>query len=1343
MAGGRIKGITIEINGDTVGLNKALSGVNSSIKQTQSSLKDVEKLLKLDPKNVELLKQKQEYLNKAVDETKKKLEALKNAEQQAQQQFAEGKISQEQYNALQREIAETEQELRRLEEQATQANNSMLTVSQVGEKFQEVGGKITAAGQALMPLSLAAAGVGAAAVKITADFDEAMSKVSAISGATGDDFEKLRAKAREMGAETKFSATEAAQAFTYMAMAGWDTEKMLNGISGVMSLAAADGLDLATTSDIVTDAMTAFGLQADQSGHFADVLAKASSSANTNVSMLGESFKYVAPLAGTLGYSVEDTSVALGLMANAGIKGSQAGTSLKTALANLTKPTKAMSAVMNQYDISLQNSDGSMKSLSEVMDMLRTNLSVTTEEQRKANYQAYEAEIRNAGLADKIEGVTDEEKKLILQRLKGTEILESATKEELKAMASKTLGIKLSKDRTLTEAEYYELAMTQGRQAIEGLDQAQQAAAASTLFGKEAMAGMLNIINASDEDYNKLTEAIANADGTAKTMADTMQNNLNGQLTILKSGLEEAAISIGDALMPHIRALVAIVQSWVEWFNSLNQSQKTLVATIGVLVAALGPLLVVIGTVVSSIGTIMTAIPSVSAAFAAFSAAGGPVSLAIGALGVLAVAFLTVGDNTEKYKEKAKELTDVEKETTETVNALYGSYEQLNARRDNAVQAVNTEAEHTRALYTELQSITDENGRVQEGYEERAAFILGELSTALNQEFELTGNQIQNYKDLTENIDALIQKKQAEALLNAEEEKYTEALKNRTSAYMDYKNAQDMVRDAQTKLTEAQAAQVEAEEELSIAIENSKNSRNDMTYAMDNARQKLEEAQGTTQGYEEKLKELNDTLKNAEDAYTGYNATIQNYEGLSSAIISGDQVKISASLEQLTYSFQTAETGTRESLERQTQNLQTQLASMQEAVNSGAPGITQAQVNNMQELVNRSQEELNKLPAVVDEPHRSLFTNISGFKERMKNSGKDLGSDYTSGYAGGIKDGQGDVNNAVSTMADGSLSKAKEVLDSHSPSRKTHQIGLDYDLGFAQGISEGAQGVSTAVNTLTTNTLNILTANLQQATAKTREFQTGLTSSWQSWGSGLSATVTATLNSISSATTASLNNVKTTFSSSTLNIKTDWMAKWQTMQSDYNKVTKDFDRLTKETLAAMKTAFSTNTTAIKTDTIKVFTEVSSGIEAELKKLRAIIESNFKPAIDYIKALIPQSRSWGVDMMSGYIAGVRSKIGELEATIKSVANTVSSYMHFTKPDRGPLRNYEEWMPHMMEGFAQGISSNKYKITEQIEDLANSMSALNTKQTLRANLFNQVVLDGKVIFDSFNELAGEAL
>ena len=280
----RIKGITVEIGGDTTGLEKALKSVNTTIKSTQSALKDVNKLLKLDPSNTELLSQKQKLLKDAIGATKEKLDSLKQAQEQAKQQLENGTLGQDKYDALQREIIETEQELRRLQEQAATTNAALEKMDVIGSKMESVGNSISSAGQKMMPLTTVIGGLGIAAVKTAADFDSAMSQVAAVSGATGDDLQALRDKAREMGEKTKFSASEAAEAMNYMAMAGWKTEDMLGGLDGIMNLAAASGEDLAPTSDIVTDALTAFGLSASDSSHFADILAAASSNANTNVS---------------------------------------------------------------------------------------------------------------------------------------------------------------------------------------------------------------------------------------------------------------------------------------------------------------------------------------------------------------------------------------------------------------------------------------------------------------------------------------------------------------------------------------------------------------------------------------------------------------------------------------------------------------------------------------------------------------------------------------------------------------------------------------------------------------------------------------------------------------------------------------------------------------------------------------------------------------------------------------------------------------------------------------------------------------------------------------------------
>jgi len=409
-------------------------------------------------------------------------------------------------------------------------------------KFSEIGKNALSvfAGNMLTGVVSQAKNAAGAVLDIGMSFESGMSKVEAISGATGEDLAALTDKAKEMGAKTKFSATESAEAMQYMAMAGWKTSDMLNGIEGIMNLAAASGEDLATTSDIVTDALTAFGLSAQDSTHFADILAQASSNANTNVSMMGETFKYVAPVAGAMGYSAEDVALAVGLMANSGIKASQAGTSLKAALVNMVKPTDDMRGVMERLGISIQNADGSIKPFGELIGDLRDKFAITTDAERAQNYAMAEQKLTAEGLADSLSGLSGEQRNAQIAYLEGVELIKDMTKEEIKAQAKQKLGIKLTKERQLSEEELYQLASSLGKESLDGMTAAMQEEAAATLFGKEAMSGMLAIINASDADYEKLAGSIE--------MAETMQNNLEGQLTILGSAAQALALELYESV---------------------------------------------------------------------------------------------------------------------------------------------------------------------------------------------------------------------------------------------------------------------------------------------------------------------------------------------------------------------------------------------------------------------------------------------------------------------------------------------------------------------------------------------------------------------------------------------------------------------------------------------------------------------------------------------------------------------------------------------------------------------------------------------------------------------------
>lgn len=441
---------------------------------------------------------------------------------------------------------------------------------------------VTAAISKLKDLATEAINVGMA-------FDTSMSKVQAISGATAEEYEKLREKAKEMGSETKFTASQTADAFSYMAMAGWKTEDMLNGIDGVMGLAAASGADLATTSDILTDALTAFGKSADDAGRLADIMAAASSNANTNVEMMGETFKYVAPVAGALGYKMDDTAVAIGLMANSGIKASQAGTSLRSILNRMAAPTKESGTAMEALGLSLTKvgEDGSeeMKELDEVIGDLR--------------------------------------------------------------------------------------------KAFAGLSESEKAAYAKHLAGQNAMAGLLAIVNAAPEDFQKLTDAVANSEGAAAAMADTMLDNLGGDMTLLQSKIESVQLAFYEQLAPALREGADMLSEFIDVFaEQLAAAVQRFVTEILPQILeglhwimdnlpTIEALIVAIGTafatwkVVGLITAITTALEGMTAAEVLLAAkqwllntamAANPIGAIITAIAALVAAFITLWNTSDEFR---------------------------------------------------------------------------------------------------------------------------------------------------------------------------------------------------------------------------------------------------------------------------------------------------------------------------------------------------------------------------------------------------------------------------------------------------------------------------------------------------------------------------------------------------------------------------------------------------------------------------------------------------------------------------------------------------------------------
>lgn len=799
-------------------------------------------------------------------------------------------------------------------------------------------------------------------IKVGADFEAGMSKVSAISGATGDELSKLTEKAKEMGAKTKFSATEASEAFQYMAMAGWKTEDMLSGIDGIMNLAAASGESLAKTSDIVTDALTAFGMAASDSSHFADVLAKASSNSNTNVAMMGETFKYVAPVAGALKFSVEDCAVAIGLMANSGIKASQAGTSMRQLFTNLVKPTDAMAQAMEDLGISMTDAEGKTKSLDALMGDLR--------------------------------------------------------------------------------------------QSFSGLSEAQKAQYAATLAGQEGMSGLLAIVNASDADFNALKTSIYNADGAAEQMADTMNDNLKGSLTIAGSALEGFGIAIYEKIQTPLKKAVdagtedinrlskafqsgglnAVVAEAGEIFNDtadeiagmsdeaagvvrpiqeiVNVGGKLAKTTLPVAASAVKFLAKNFGTLAplvvssaagmksfSAIGKVTTKVVKANAAatlvlnkmekanaLQLMATNGGltarqtlmavyngqitattgltslwtaaqtklnvamtanPIGTIVVAAAALVGAMYAIKAATGDAAKAQYELSDSQKEALKSSQEITDTLAEERQAREEAIGSIDREYNKYSSLLSELQSITDANGQVKAGYEERAKVITGELSEALGTEIEMTDGVIQKYGETVEAIKELIVQKKAEATVESMKDEMADSYQKSIDAAEKYKEVSKALEEQKKKVTEAEEKYREESGKGSLAAA------------------AYEDAWNKAKGEQEKLeKQLDNTRSSMEQL----SSEVNNYDALVEAMASGSSEQIEAALNKVITgyrSFNEETLASSQSARDEMYNTANGLISYMQMVQDGTLNMADSTFQQLSKAAVDSINEFSKLPGGI------------------------------------------------------------------------------------------------------------------------------------------------------------------------------------------------------------------------------------------------------------------------------------------------------------------------------------------------------------------------------------------
>ena len=891
-------------------------------------------------------------------------------------------------------------------------------------------------------LALAAsaiAGAGAYAIGVGASFEEGMSGVAAISGATGDELKKLEDTAKELGAKTKFSASEAAEAMTNLAAAGFTTNEIVDATGGLMNLAAASGEDLATSTDIAASTLRGFGLNASDTAHVADVLAENANRTNAAVSDTGEAMKYIAPVAKAMGISFEETSAAIGIMANSGIKGSQAGTTLRGALTRLVKPTGDMVSTMEDLGVEFFDAQGNMKPL---------------------------------------KGIIKE--------------LEKGTK---------------------------------------GLTTQQKNQALTTLFGQEALSGMLSLVDGGADQLEDLTQSYIDCDGSAQSMADTMNDNLSGQMTILGSSLEGLGIAayekfegpmkeavdasideinqLTDAMGPggelegsmltladHFGDIVEGVIGFgtdaipiaIDGFNLLADNLDIL--TVGILTVAgaysVYKIAMLQHQIVETHGASL-AIASATAELIHGSAVGvltGQITLATGAqeiynavqmacpwaltaLGVAGViaAFGTLVVGTQRI---AGEMLEVNNRVIENAD----NWEELQIKQKDQIATGLDEINHIADLKDELDGLIDKNGKVKKGYEDRAEFIVGELSDATGIEIDLVNGVIDGYDELSEKVDNAIAKQQLEVVISAMKESYDEATKNKDQAFSDWKALEKQYQDESLKLQEHYNKLKEkgfSDEQI----------MQDQTYL----------------NYKGNLKGIESLLNDAKGNYEDYVYTISYYDELNRAQAEGNTKKINELLDEhqayvleqsrkagKEYKEQIDETianyntlvEAREKGDKKvTDNMLEEAKEQHEiAIQSGIDLLRACQSDSeeyfgvgsekIEQIIKGLESESPKLHDEAYEMLRGLMKNLEGDPSETAQ----IGYDICAGLASGLESGISLVSEKAYKVADEANKQFSSYYEIASPSRLMKRQGGFITEGLAIGLEQGLNSPLSAMSNM-------------------------------------------------------------------------------------------------------------------------------------------------------------------------------------------------------------------------------------------------------------------------------------
>ena len=1317
--------VTIETKLDNSGVEKGLNDLKKEVESSsKSTAQEIDKASDQAQKSVEEVAKSAEKTGKQVEKSAK--DSASKAGQAAKQgadTAAKGTESastkmQQSHKKVKDTAKESADGAKKSWEESNQS-----TVASTESATSKMAG--------LMKKSAAVIGVASvAAAKKTIDvgksFEAGMSEVQAISGASGKDLEKLSAKAKQMGATTKFSATESATALKYMAMAGWKTNQMVSGLSGVMNLAAASGEDLGTVSDIVTDSMTAFGLKAKDSGHFADVLAKASSSSNTNVAMMGETFKYVAPLAGSMKYSIEDTATAIGLMANAGIKGSQAGTSLRSIITRLVKPPKDAATALNALGISTTKADGSMKPLRETMAELREKFSGLTESQKASYASSIAGQEAMSGLLAIVNASDSDFNKL----QKAIDNSSGAAKKQADVMNNNLQGAlyDLGSVAESVGIGIYEDIKTPLTKAV-GVGTAQL----RVLSNKLKKGGIKEIVpkEAINTVENLGKVAMVAGQGGVKVLATSTKllgDNMGVVIPLATSFMGAwAGVKVFNTASKGVTALTTA-------FSALKTMEQANAITLVAQQGGLTALQTVVGIFT---GKISLATAATGAFNAACTALGGPVGLGVVAVGALAAGVAAYAltqkkavTEADRYYSSCTKLKKKQEEMAASIKSLHKENQKnVDSTRANGVQADQLYQRLTKLMNVEHKSA---------GTKAQIASVvkqLNELLPGLNLEYDKEADKLnKSTSAIKKNIAALKEQAMAKAYQNGMES----AAKKSAEAEIAYKEALEDRAKAQEKVKATQKEFDKRKSEVGLGSGDKKLEKlgeDLITY-----KKALQEADGAVKKSSKNLNDAHKELDTYTDKYTAqanYTAYLKSLDDLSK------QAKIKASdipksvedgIKQGVYANPTSGKELKSLIKLDNLVNSDQLAKMQEqgmkipqylaqGISDGSVSFKTAatQLGNainwedlIQQVKDKGKEVPDSIAQGISSGQYAVPTSIKAVKnlitfEDLKAEALQGGIEVPDYLANGITSGSMKPEEAVKALSN--LVSFQDMID------KAGIEGSKVPTELATRVAQGQISVQAAVKQLTDGVKKDFD-KAEKDTSKSKKNIESNTTLKTANNSGAAKS----FNVVGNAAKKNANTVKKSKADTEKNSKINPTDNSKSGKKTFESYSKEAQKASSKTKTSVKTLKSTatktlaaNDGAAKKAGAKLGNDFAKGITSKSGAAKSAGSKVAKAGSSGASSQKSSFVSVGSNLSAGIASGIRSNSGAVSAAareaVRAAVAAAKSEGKIHSPSRVMESDVGKWMPL---GMAAGIR----KHTKDVEDASGEMANASVEATATA-------------------------